>query len=144
MENKKTFQKRCVYCGCFYNPDPRAGNRQKTCKKEECRKKRKNEAQKKWSAANPDYFRGRYENTKEFRKKHPEYQREYRARRKIQVEIQDKIPLKNPITIIRLAVPDKWLKNEIQDEIRLVKQCGCGCYVAGIGGEIQDDIAPGQ
>lgn len=119
---------------------PGRGIGKKPVTKKNAEEKGSNEAQKKWSEANPDYFKGRYENTKEFRKKHPEYQREYRARRKIQVEIQDEIPLKSPIKTICLAVPEKWLKDEIQDEIRLVKQCGCGCYVAGIESEIQDDI----
>jgi hypothetical protein len=30
-----------------------------------------------------------------------------------------------------LVIPERMLKNEIQDEIRLVRQCGCGSYVAG-------------
>jgi hypothetical protein len=30
-----------------------------------------------------------------------------------------------------LVIPEKMLKNEIQDEIRLVRRCGCGSYVAG-------------
>jgi hypothetical protein len=133
MDNKKFTQKRCIYCGGFFKPDPRAGDRQKTCKKIECRKKRKQYAQKIWNDANPDYFKGRYENTREYRRKHPDYQREYRARRKKEAEIQDKIPLKKPLKTIRLAIPLEWLKNEIQDEICLVKQCGCGVFVAGGG-----------
>jgi hypothetical protein len=30
-----------------------------------------------------------------------------------------------------LVIPERMLKNEIQDEIRLVRQCECGSYVAG-------------
>jgi len=41
-----------------------------------------------------------------------------------------------------LVIPEKMLKNEIQDEIRLVRQCGCGFYVAGEKKrcEIQDSM----
>jgi len=37
-----------------------------------------------------------------------------------------------------LVIPERILKNEIQDEIRLVRQCGCGFYVAGEKKALQD------
>jgi hypothetical protein len=37
-----------------------------------------------------------------------------------------------------LVIPDKILKSEIQDEIRLVRQCGCGFYVAGVETALRD------
>ncbi len=126
-------QKRCVYCGRFYRPDNRVGNRQKSCKRQECRRKRKYEAQKKWLEAHPGYFQGRYYNTKEWRSKNPDYQRRWRAKRR---EIQDKIPSLKPVKTLRLVVPEKYLRGEIQDEIRFVKQCGCGYFVSGEG--VQD------
>lgn len=130
MEKKKSQQKRCVYCGRFFKPDNRIGDRQKSCKDKECQKKRKKESQRRWLETNPGYFRGRYPNTKEWRSRHPEYQRQWRAKRR---EIQDEIPPEKPIKTLRLVVPDKWLKGEIQDEIRFVRQCGCGFFVAGMG-----------
>jgi len=86
------------------------------------------ESQKKWLEANPDCFKGRYSEIKEWRKKHPDYQRLWRKKVR---EIQDEIPPSEPVRTMVLVIPERMLKNEIQDEIRLVRQCECGSYVAG-------------
>jgi len=138
MEATTRGQKRCVYCGRYYKPDPRVRKVQKSCSDAKCRTKRKRESQQKWVAANPDCFKGRYEEeVKEWRRKHPYYQRRWRKKAR---EIQDEIPPAEPVKTMVLVIPEKMLKNEIQDEIRLVRQCGCGFYVAGdkSGCEIQD------
>lgn len=130
MEDNEAGQKRCGYCGKYFRPDYRVGERQKACKDRLCQTRRKKEAQKRWLEANPGYFNGRYEYVKQWRKEHPDYQRRWRAKRR---EIQDETSPSKPILIIRLAIPAKLLKGEIQDEIRLVRQCGCGFFVAGGG-----------
>lgn len=130
MENmREVQQKRCAYCGRYFKPDPRVGDRQKSCKDNKCQAKRKKEGQKKWLEDNPGYFKGRYANTKEWRRNNLDYQRKWRAKRR---EIQDEIPQGKPIKTLRIVVPEKWLKGGIQDEIRLVRQCGCGFFVAGV------------
>lgn len=123
-------QKRCFYCGRYFKPDNRVGERQKCCKDRGCQARCKKESRRRWLEANPGYFSGRYWYIKQWRKEHPDYQRRWRAKRR---EIQDKISSSKPILIIRLAIPAKLLKGEIQDEIRLVRQCGCGFFVAGRG-----------
>ncbi len=128
MAVTNTRQKRCVYCGRYYSPDPRVRRTQKSCNDPKCRARRKKESHKKWLEANPDYFKGRYPEVKEWRKNHPDYQRLWRKRAR---EIQDEIPPSEPVRTMVLVIPEKMLKNEIQDEIRLVRQCGCGLYVAG-------------
>jgi hypothetical protein len=128
METTEGGQKRCAYCGRYYRPDRRTRKTQKSCREAACRAKRKRESQRKWTRANPDYFKGRYVNVKEWRKKHPDYQRLWRKKVR---EIQDEIRPAEPVRTMILVIPEKMLKNEIQDEIRLVRQCGCGFYVPG-------------
>lgn len=135
METTERRQKRCVYCGRFYRPDPRTRKVQKSCQDPKCRAKRKKESQEKWLAANPECFKGRYINVKEWRKRHPDYQRLWRKKA---CEIQDEIPLFEPVKTMLLVIPEKILKNEIQDEIRLVRQCRCGSYVAGEKNVLRD------
>jgi len=74
-------KKRCVYCGKMFVPDRRVGVRQKTCSAA-CRKDRKSESNKRFRRENPDYWLGRYEVVKAWRKERPDYQREWRRRRK--------------------------------------------------------------
>jgi len=134
MGNKGIKEKRCPYCGRYFRPDYRVGGRQKACKEKACQARRKREAQRRWLKANHGYFNGRYEYIKQWRREHPDYQRRWRASiRTKRGEIQDEILHGKPIRIIRLVMPAKMLKGEIQDEIRLVRQCGCGFFVAGLG-----------
>ncbi len=93
-----------------------------------------------WVEANPGYFKGRYEYVKEWREKNPDYQRRWRARKR--GEIQDEITSRKPVVTLRLVVPDRWFKGEIQDEIRFVRQCGCGFFVSG--DRVQDTRRDGQ
>jgi hypothetical protein len=55
MRNPK---KRCAYCGRWFQPDPRIGDDQKACPRKTCRRQRKRQAQARWRADHPDYFRG--------------------------------------------------------------------------------------
>jgi hypothetical protein len=128
MEAIQREQKRCVYCGRYYKPDPRTRKTQKSCPEAACRAKRKRQSQRKWTEANPDYFQGRYEKVKQWRERHPDYQRLWRKRVR---EIQDKIPPPEPVRRMVFVIPEKMLQSEIQDEIRLVRQSGCGFYVPG-------------
>lgn len=64
-------------------PDRRVKNRQQCCGSAECRLKSKKEAQRKWLAKNPGYFKGRYEiSTRPWFDRHPDYLRQYRQRQK--------------------------------------------------------------
>jgi hypothetical protein len=74
-------KKRCVCCGKMFVPDRRVGARQKTCSAV-CRMNRKRENNKRFRRKNPGYWFGRYEVVKAWRKEHPDYQREWRRRRK--------------------------------------------------------------
>lgn len=61
--------KRCIFCGKFFVPDPRAENRQKACPNGDCRKARKRLAHKEWCRKNPTYYREHYVYVKEWRKR---------------------------------------------------------------------------
>jgi len=87
-------KKRCHYYGKIFIPDPRVGNCQKACCRQ-CQKHMKRENNRTFSRRNPGYWHGRYEYVKEWRKRNPGYQRQWRHRKKqkeqtypeIQVEI---------------------------------------------------------
>lgn len=100
--------KRCEYCGRYFIPDRRVGNRQRVCGRAECKRRRKQGAQKAWSLKNPGYFKDRYPYVKEWRQK----------RRRRQDMIQDKIPPSKPIQKLVLLIPAAKT-GVIQDEIRL-------------------------
>ncbi|OVE73395.1 hypothetical protein BVX93_01770 [bacterium B13(2017)] len=135
---KRNEQKNCIICGRFFRPDPRVKDRQKSCKRNQCQRLRKKKSQESWFLKNKDYFQDRYDYVKTWREKHPNYQQQWRKRQR---EIQDEIPTLTPLKTITLVVPGKIFKGEIQDEIRLVHQCGCGMWLTGYERKIQDQIA---
>ena len=73
-------QKRCPYCRCLYIPDPRRKERQATCGRQECRRKRKRQSDKEWRSHHQDYFRGTYQQQREEYGTRAEYKKEYRRR----------------------------------------------------------------
>jgi hypothetical protein len=140
MESNRK-DKRCSVCGRYFRPDRRARGRQKTCGKEDCRRKHKSRSQAKWLKRNPGYFSGRYVKIKAWREGHPGYQKVWRANRKI--EIQDETGRSKPVPerelLIRAVVPG----SKIQDEILSVRLTGQGVWEVGAkkSSEIQDEIA---
>jgi hypothetical protein len=120
--------KHCAVCGRFFRPSPRQGDKQVSCSQAACQRERKRRSQKAWSLKNPDYFKGRYANTKAWRAENPDYQRQ---RRKKRHEIQDAIGAASPLRAVRILVPVKALKSEIQDSIWMQETCSCGFMMAG-------------
>ena len=108
--------KRCQFCGRFFIPDHRVGERQKACGRVECRQARKRLAQETWCSKNPDYFQGRYP-----------YVKEWRLRKKAVVRpsgpemIQDEIPPSKPLLRLILLIPGEK-EGMIQDKIVLQRQ----------------------
>lgn len=74
-------EKKCHYCGRLFVPDPRVGDRQKACSVA-CQRLRKRENNRRFSRENPGYWRGRYGYVKQWRQKHPDYQRRWREAKK--------------------------------------------------------------
>lgn len=120
-------QKHCEFCGRFFTPDRRIGDKQRSCPRPECRKLRKAASQATWSTENDGYFKDRYEKTKSWRAAHPGYQRE--RRKKIR-EIQDAIPDSTRLKSVRLLVPATWFKNEIQDTMALITLIDSDTYIS--------------
>lgn len=120
--------KHCTVCGQFFRPSPRQGEKQVSCSSPECRRERKRRSQKAWLSKNPGYFEGRYENTKAWREKNPAYQKQWRQKRR---EIQDTIGAASPLRAVRIFIPVKALKSEIQDSIGTQETCSCGFMMAG-------------
>jgi len=76
-------KKRCQYCGKLFVPDRRVHYRQKACSAP-CQKLRKQQNNRAFSKNNPGYWCGRYGAVKEWRQEHPEYQKQWRRKRKQQ------------------------------------------------------------
>lgn len=93
---------------------------------------------------NPGYFQGRYGYVKEWRERHPDYQRQ--RRRSKRREIQDEMAAESRMKSITFTLPAKALKGEIQDEMRLEIPIIIKSYPRkmepGGGREIQDELTP--
>jgi hypothetical protein len=127
-----TRQKHCAFCGHFFTFDRRVSKRQRCCSRPECRRTRKRASQEAWTAKNRGYFRGRYDNTRRWLESHPGYLR--RRRRKLR-DIQDKIPELSPIKSVRLLLPAKWFKSDIQDTMVQITVIDSETYL-GTEGEV--------
>lgn len=103
--------KQCEFCGRFFVPDPRAGNRQRACFRQQCQDARKRSAKRAWRERETPlgYFAGRYAYIKE---------RRINRRQSALRVIQDEIPPAKPLQKLVLWVPGDRLP-VIQDEIRL-------------------------
>ena len=108
--------KKCLFCGRFFIPDPRVGDRQKACHREPCKKKRKTTAQRQWCENNPGYFQERYPYVKQWRE-----QKKLSSGGTRSSMIHDKIPLLEPSLRLILVIPG-CKDGMIQDEIRLRRQ----------------------
>lgn len=77
-----TVLRRCIHCTRPFVPDPRVGDRQVTCGREECQQARHNEQCKQWHANNKDVDASHYQDViVPFRRAQPDYQRRWRLGR---------------------------------------------------------------
>lgn len=69
----------CRFCRQWFDADPRVGERQVACGAAECQRARRKASQAAWIERQPGYFRGRAEKHRQWRREHPDAQRERRA-----------------------------------------------------------------
>ena len=72
-------KKRCIICGSWFIPNPRTAKTQKACTKPECRKARKQRADKAWREHNPGWDAARRPKVRIWNEQYPDYWRQYRA-----------------------------------------------------------------
>lgn len=126
--------KQCEFCGRFFTPDPRVGNRQRACFHPECQDTRKRVSKRDWLARETPggYFAGRYPYVKQWRNK---------RRQTIATVIQDEIPPAKPVVKLVFWVPVSHL-GMIQDEITMRRVAGSTFAAPGVSRRmIQDTIA---
>lgn len=124
----------CEFCGRFFVPDPRVGNRQRACFRQECQDARKQSSKRAWRERETPrgYFAGRYPYIKERRKK---------KHLVVYGMIQDEIPPLKPVVKLVIWLPVTRF-SMIQDEISLRRLTGTEFAAPGITKRmIQDTIA---
>jgi hypothetical protein len=70
--------KKCLYCKTQFTPNPKVGERQIICGKPACKAALKSDNNRKWRRKNPDYYRDYYPRVKEWLEKKPGYLKKYR------------------------------------------------------------------
>ena len=121
--------KRCLFCGRYFTPDYRVKDRQKSCRRPECRKARKKIAQVAWVNKDPLYFADLYET----------YVKPWRKRRGM---IKDKLPPEKPLQ--KLIDPHPGQDDE-DDKRRDTAEKGwhkdvCGLWIRiGVIGDEMDE-----
>jgi hypothetical protein len=101
---------RCRYCKRLFIPDPRVGERQKTCGDPACQKAHKAGNNARWREKNPDYFHNDYPRVRQWLDEHPGYLKAYRASHPEYVE--------NNRVARRVRYRRKKLRVDIQAEIK--------------------------
>lgn len=131
-------RKKCRNCSCLFIPDHRNRNRQKYCRKPECRKSSKAISQKRWLAKqeNRYYFSGplNVKRVQEWRKQNPGYWK----RSKKPIALQDSL----------MDQPTDNIKEKRQNADSVLQDCLInqhpviiGLISNFIGSALQDDIA---
>ncbi len=70
--------KKCPYCKTPFSPDPKVGNRQKTCGKPACKRALKAENNRRWHQKNFGYYRNDYSRLRTWLQHNPGYLKCYR------------------------------------------------------------------
>ena len=132
-------RKKCPNCRKLFLPDFRNRDRQRYCRKPQCREASKADSQKRWcqKPVNIDYFRGPdcVERVQEWRKANPGYSRKKPRNRKN--ALQDPLtsqPAESKEDIINFA------NDALQDSLIMQPTVLLGLIANFIGSALQDDI----
>lgn len=79
----------CPFCGEVFEPRPQVGSRQLACKKWDCKRQRVKRTKKLWYDKDPAC---NYSYIKKFRQSHPDYQKQWRQKRKQSCLVADAAP----------------------------------------------------
>lgn len=79
----------CLFCEGVFEPHPKVGSRQLACKKWDCKRQRLKRTKKLWYDKDPAC---NYSYVKKFRHNHPDYQKQWRQKRKQQRQAQANSP----------------------------------------------------
>jgi hypothetical protein len=79
----------CLFCGTSFEPHPKVGSRQLACKEEDCKRQRVKRTKKLWYDKDPAC---NYSYVKRFRQNHPDYQKQWRQKKKQQRQAKANSP----------------------------------------------------
>ncbi len=71
-------EKRCIWCGAGFVPDPRLKGRQKTCGSDECKRRQNLLAQRRWKRREPIVYRQGQSDWRKANRENKEYWRDWR------------------------------------------------------------------
>ena len=110
MDKTNHLPQKCIYCGQYFKPDSRAGERQKACFRAECKQRRKREAQENWKRKNPQVLKNHYQ----------DYVKAWRKNNREKTQTNSKINKHGNTSLEKLVLFIPAGKTEmIRDEIHL-------------------------
>jgi hypothetical protein len=80
VKRSRRRQRRCLWCGGLFSPDPRTKGKQRYCSKPACQIKRQRLNESAWRIKNPDCLTYQYEQSRLWYKSHPDYSRKRRLK----------------------------------------------------------------
>lgn len=139
-------QHNCLFCGAFFQADPRNAKHQNYCSEPGCRTASKGASRRAWlaKAENQDYFRGpeNVARVQAWRAEHPGYWRRPKGQRRISPEVSLALQDLCPVQPIEIVTDSKNVTPPALQDLLLYQPAVLIGFISQFtGSTLQDDIA---